>query len=60
MLKLQTKIPNLGKVWRVLQWKMLVYEIAIWSILWPFGTFYGNLAYFSPFGYVVQRKNWQP
>jgi hypothetical protein len=42
----QTKNPNLGKIWRVLQWKMLVYFMAIlvyfmamWSILWPFCLF---------------------
>jgi hypothetical protein len=27
------------KIWRVFQWKMLVYFMAIWSILWPFGLF---------------------
>jgi uncharacterized Tic20 family protein len=34
----QTKNPKLGKFWRVLQWKMLAYFMAIWSILLPFGT----------------------
>jgi hypothetical protein len=29
-------------------------------ILWPFGTISGQLVYFSPFWYVVQRKIWQP
>jgi hypothetical protein len=28
--------------------------------LWPFGTFYGYLVYFSPFWYVVPRRIWQP
>jgi hypothetical protein len=43
----QTKNPTLGKFWRVLQWKMLVYFTAIWyiftaiwSILRPFGMLY--------------------
>jgi hypothetical protein len=27
--------PNLGKFWRVLQWQMLVYFMAVWSILSP-------------------------
>jgi hypothetical protein len=31
-----TKNPNLGKFWRDLQWKMLVYFMAMWSILRPF------------------------
>jgi hypothetical protein len=42
----ETKIPNLGKFWRVLQWKMMVYLIAIlvyfmaiWSILVHFVNF---------------------
>jgi hypothetical protein len=63
----QTKNPNLGKFWRVLRWKMLVYCIAIWSTLWhfriffiPFGIFYDYLVYFFPFWYVVPRKIWQP
>jgi hypothetical protein len=45
MVCFQTKDPNLGKFCRVLQWKMLVYFMAIWSILrlfviyilWSFG-----------------------
>jgi hypothetical protein len=38
----------------------LVCFIAILYILWPFGTFYGYLVYFSPFWYVVPRRIWQP
>jgi hypothetical protein len=37
----------------------LVDLTAIWYILLPFGIFY-YLVYFSPFGYVVPRKTWQP
>jgi hypothetical protein len=33
----------LGKFFRALEWKRLVYYIAIWNILRPFGTFYGHL-----------------
>jgi hypothetical protein len=53
--------PNLGKFWRVVQWKMLYYIIlfyghlnyfmAIWYIMWYFGLF-------SAFWYVVPRKIW--
>jgi uncharacterized membrane protein SpoIIM required for sporulation len=32
----QTQNPDLGKFWRVLQWKILVYYMSIWSILWLF------------------------
>jgi hypothetical protein len=48
----QTKNPNLGKFWWVLQWKILAYFMTIWSILrllkifmviwyilWSFGIF---------------------
>jgi hypothetical protein len=32
-----------------------------WYIFWPFITFCGHLIdIFSPFGYVVQGKIWQP
>jgi hypothetical protein len=33
MVCFQTIDPNLGKFWRILQWKMLVYFIDPWSIL---------------------------
>jgi hypothetical protein len=56
----QTENPNVGKCWRVLQCKMLVYFMAIWSILWPFGIFYGYLAYFSRFGMLYQEKSGNP
>jgi hypothetical protein len=65
MVYFQTKNPNLGKFWRVLQWKMLVYFRETWSIvfcyvLWTFGVVRGNLVYFFPFWYFVPRKIWQP
>jgi hypothetical protein len=58
----------MGKFWRILQWKMLVYFKDIWSILQQIGIFYahleyityGLLVYFSPFWYVAPRKIWQP
>jgi hypothetical protein len=58
MVSFQTKNPNLGKFWRSLDWKMLIYFMAmwniyrhlgyftgIWDILWPFGTFFSVLVY---------------
>jgi hypothetical protein len=48
-----TKNPNLGKFWKVLQWKMLLYYMAIRSIFQPFGKFYGHLVYFYPFWYIL-------
>jgi hypothetical protein len=49
----QTNNSNLGKFFRVLQWKMLVYFMSIWSILWSFGLFYGHLVYLLAIWYVL-------
>jgi uncharacterized Tic20 family protein len=43
--------------WGVLQWKMLVYSMALWSFLLPFGVFCGDLVYFSPPWYFRSKKN---
>jgi hypothetical protein len=39
--------PSLGKFWRALDWKMLIYFMAIWNILQTFGIFYDHLVYFE-------------
>jgi hypothetical protein len=65
MVCFQNKNPNLGKFGRVLQWKMLLYFMDTWSILWSFVIFYGylvylvrgNLVYFSRFGILYQEKS---
>jgi hypothetical protein len=49
----QTKITNLGKFWRVLQWKTLVYFVAICYI-------YGHLVYFYRFGMLYLEKSGNP
>jgi hypothetical protein len=41
----QTKNPILGKFWRDLKWKILVFFMAIWFIVWPFGLLNGHLVY---------------
>jgi hypothetical protein len=46
------KIPNSGKFWRALQWKMLIYFTAFWYILWPFGLFYGFWVNFVVIWYI--------
>jgi hypothetical protein len=43
----------LGKCLRVLQWKMLVYFLDIWYILWTFGIFCGHLVYFVDIWYIL-------
>jgi hypothetical protein len=70
MVYLQTKNPNLGKFWRVLQWKGLVHFMAIWSNLLTFGIFVdiwyfcGLLVYFvangNIFGMLYQEKSGNP
>jgi hypothetical protein len=63
----QTKNPNLGKFWRVLQWKMLKYFMVKWSILWPFGILSSHLVYimaiwyiFPSFGMLYHEKSGNP
>jgi hypothetical protein len=41
-----TENPELGKFWRVLHCKLLVYYMSIWSILRPLDIFSGHLVYF--------------
>jgi hypothetical protein len=41
MVYFQTTNLNLGKFWRALELKMLVYFMTIWNILGPFGVIYG-------------------
>jgi hypothetical protein len=60
MVCFQTKNPNLGKFWTVLQWKMIVYFMDTWSILRSFDVFYGHLVYFSRFGILYQEKSGNP
>jgi hypothetical protein len=56
----KTKNPNFGKFWRSLDWKMLIYFMAIWNILWsfgigilrPFGIIYGRLVYVIVIWYI--------
>jgi hypothetical protein len=43
MVYFQTENPNFGKIWRALEWKMLVYLMTINNIVWPFGIIYGRL-----------------
>jgi hypothetical protein len=50
MADFQTQNPNLGKFWRALDWKMLIYLeyfTILWNILLSFGIFYYPLEYFT-------------
>jgi hypothetical protein len=64
---LKQKNPNLGKFWKVLQWKMLVFVTAILSILRPkwynfvhYAKFCAHLVYFSRFGMLYREKSGNP
>jgi hypothetical protein len=52
MVYFQTKNPILGKFWRALELKSLVFSMAIWSILRTLGIFYGHLVILWQFGIV--------
>jgi hypothetical protein len=63
----QTKNPSLGKFWRALEWKMLLYLVVISSILQPFDIFYGHFGkvvviwyIFPRFGILCQEKSGNP
>jgi hypothetical protein len=67
MVCFQTKIPILGKFWRVLKWKILVYFMTIWSILLLLEIFYVHLVYFvviwynfSRFGILYEEESGNP
>jgi hypothetical protein len=56
-----------GKLWRALDWKMLLYCVTIWNILRSFGIIYGCWVEFAAiwcifprFGMFGPRKIWQP
>jgi hypothetical protein len=55
MVCFQTKIPALGKFWRILLWKILVYFMTISTILEPLEIFYGHLVYFMVIWYIFPR-----
>jgi hypothetical protein len=62
------KIPILVKMWRALEYKMLLFFMTFWNILRPVGIIYiqqfgiacGRLVYFFRFGMFGPRKIWQP
>jgi hypothetical protein len=57
----QTKNPNLGKFWRVLQWKMEGLAIEDFGIIYDHSLYFATIWYiFLPFWYAVPRKIWQP
>jgi hypothetical protein len=60
MVSFQTKNTSLGNFWSVLHRKRLVYFMEIWSILWTFGIFCGNLVYIYRFGMLYQEKSGNP
>jgi hypothetical protein len=60
MVYFQTKNHNLDNFGRVLQWKMLIYFMHVWSILQPFYIFCGNWYIFHRVGMLYQEKSGNP
>jgi hypothetical protein len=56
MVYFRTKNLNLGKVCRVLQWKMLAYFMAVCSILGPFGIFVSIWYIFHVLVYCTKKN----
>jgi hypothetical protein len=61
------KYLDLGKFSRALDWNMLIYVMAIWTILRTFEQFYDHLVHFvliwyifSGFGITYQQKSGNP
>jgi hypothetical protein len=52
MVCFQSKNPNLGKFWSAIDWKMLIYFMAVWNILLRFGRFSGHLVHFVFIWYI--------
>jgi hypothetical protein len=50
----EPKIPIwVHKFWSDLDWKMLMYFMAICNILWAFGILYDHLVHFVPIWYIL-------
>jgi hypothetical protein len=66
MVYFRTKNPYLGKFWRALEWKMLMYFNAFWNILLTFRIFmtiwYIHLVHFIQVlvSYRYQEKSGNP
>jgi hypothetical protein len=67
MVCFRTKNPNLGRIFRASDWKMLIYFMALWNILRIFGIFYDHSVHFvfiwyifSSFGIRHQEKSGNP
>jgi hypothetical protein len=67
MVSFQSKNPNLGKIWRSLDWKMFIYFIVIWNILLPLRIFNDHWVHFVfiwyifyGFGIMCQEKSGNP
>jgi hypothetical protein len=67
MVSFQTNTSNVGKFWCALDWKMLIYLMAICNISRTLGIFYDHMVHFfliwyifSGFGIVYQEKSGNP
>jgi preprotein translocase subunit SecY len=67
MVSFQTKNSDLGKFWRYLEGKIVIYFMAILNILRTFGIFYNHLVHFMfiwfiffGFGIMYQEQSGNP
>jgi hypothetical protein len=60
MVSFQTQNPNLGKFCRVSEWKRLLFSLAIWNTLQPFGNLLAIWYIFLSFGILFQEKSGNP
>jgi hypothetical protein len=47
------KTSQFGLILEGLGWKMLVYFMGIWYIMWSFDILYGHLVYFMVIWYIL-------
>jgi hypothetical protein len=56
MVCFQTQNPNFGRFW----WSWNGKSLAIWNILWPFGSFVANEYIFTHLGILCRDKSGNP
>jgi hypothetical protein len=57
---LHTKKSKFWSILKALEWKILLYFVAIWYFVWSFGMFCGHLECFTHFGKLHEEKSGNP
>jgi hypothetical protein len=53
MVNFHTKYPYFDIFWRALEWKIWIYFVVMWYILWSYGIFCGHMVYFVVIWYIL-------